>query len=112
VIVHLVLVPAGADAEHEAAARQLVEAGDRLGVATGSCCGPADAGADLQLLRRRGGESEADERIVGVGIALGQLAAAGEGRLAAGRDVGVLGHEQRIEATLLQRLASSAMLMP
>ena len=44
-----------------------------------------------------------DERIVGVGVALGQLAAARERRLAAERNVGVLGHEQRIEAALLER---------
>ena len=38
-----------------------------------------------------------------MGVALGQLAAAGERRAAADRDMGVLGHEQRIEAAILER---------
>jgi len=38
-----------------------------------------------------------------MGIALRQFAAARERALAADRDVGVLGHEQRFEAALLER---------
>src|SRR5262249_49824317 len=44
-----------------------------------------------------------DERIVGVEITLGQLAAAGIGRAPADRDMGVLAHEQRVEAAFLER---------
>src|SRR5262249_1500464 len=62
----------------------------------------ADAGAELQLLGRRRGKGQADERIVRVRIALGQLAADGKRRLAARRDVGGLGHVERVEAPILQ----------
>ena len=76
-----------------------------LAVTIGSCCGTSRMPVPtFSFLVAAAAKDSADERIVGVRVALGQLAAAGEGRLAAGRDVGVLGHEQRIEAAVLQRL--------
>ena len=104
VILHLVGVPAGADAEDEAAARKLVERGDGLGRDDRIVLRhQADAGAEQKLLGRRRREGQSHERIVGMRIALGQLAAAGERRAPAERDVGVLGHEQRIETAILER---------
>ncbi len=104
-VLHLVDVPAAADAEDEAAVRELVEAGDRLGGDDRLVLRhQADAGADLELLRRRGGKGQRHERVVRVGVAFGQLAAAGEGRLPAERNMGVFGHVKRAEAAILQRL--------
>jgi hypothetical protein len=105
VVFHFLDVPAAADAEHEAAARQLVEAGDTFRgddrIALGN---EADAGAENQLAGRRCGEGQRDKRVVGVGVALRQVTAARERALAAHRDVGVLGHEQRFETALFERL--------
>ena len=104
VIFHLVDIPAAADAEDEAAVRQHVEAGDGLGGDDGIMLRhQADAGADQQLLGRSRGEGQRHEGIVGVRIALGQFTAAGKGRAPAHGYVRVLGHEQRIEAALLER---------
>ena len=106
VILHLVDVPATTDAEHETAARQLVEAGDRLGGHDRLVLrNQADAGADLQFLRRGGGEGKRHERVVGVGIALGKLAAAWEGRLPAERNMRVFGDVKGGKAAVLQRFA-------
>src|SRR6185312_13157847 len=104
VVFHLLDVPAAADAKDEPPARQPVEAGDAFRgddrVALGN---EADAGAEHQLLGRRCREAQRDERVVRVRIALGQLAAAAERRLAAGRDVGVLGDVERVEAAIFER---------
>ena len=62
-----------------------------------------DAGAEPERARRRRGERQRDEGIVGMRIALGQLAAAGIGRAPAHGDMRVLAHEQRVEAALLER---------
>ncbi len=104
VVFHFLDVPAAADPEDDAAAGELVEAGDAFRgndrIALGD---QADAGAEQQLLGRRRGEGQRDERVVGVGIAPGQLAAAGKRALPADRDVRVLRHEQRFKAALLER---------
>jgi hypothetical protein len=82
VVFHLLDVPAAADSELEAPARQTVEAGDLLGgddrVALGN---EADADAEAQFLRDRSGERQCDERVVRVGIARRQLATPGDGLL-------------------------------
>ena len=102
VVLHLVDVPAAAHGKNEAPAGELVEACHLLG---GDDRVPlrdeADAGAELDPLGRRRGKRQGDERIVRVLVALGQLTAARERRLAADGDVGVLAHEQRLEPPLL-----------
>jgi hypothetical protein len=104
VVFHFLDVPAAADAEHETAARQLVEAGDAFRgddrIALGN---EADAGAEDQLPGHCRGEGQRDKRVVRMGITLRQLAAARKRALAACRDVGVLGHEQRFEAAIFER---------
>ena len=103
-VLHLLPVPAPADAEQEPAAREEIERGDLLGrrdrVALDH---EADTGPEQQPLRRHGGGGEGQERIEGLPVLGGQVRAAGPGAAAAGRDVGVLGHEQRLEAPLLGR---------
>ena len=105
VVGHLLAVPPRSDAEVDAAAGEVVEAGDRLGgddrVALRD---EADAAADAQ--RRRGGERHrhGHEQVVGVRVLAGQRrrarAAAGR-RPAAGGDVRVLGeHEPAVAARL------------
>ena len=102
VVLHLLAVPAGADPEQEAAARERIEARHLLrqddGVALDD---ETDAGAHLEPLGRGRGRHQRHERVEGVPVVLGQRRAAGPGRLAAGRDVRVLGHEQRLEAPVL-----------
>src|SRR5579862_3284461 len=104
VVFHLLDIPAAADAEDDAAARQLVEAGHRFRgddrVALGN---ETDPGAEQQLAGRRRGERQRDERVVGVGVALRQLATAGKRALAAQRDVGVLRYEQRLKPARFER---------
>ena len=109
VILHLLDIPAAAHGKDEAAARELVEARHRFGGDDGIALrDERDAGAELEGARRRRGEGQRDEGIVGVRIALGQLAAAREGRAAAHRDVGVLADEERVEAARLDRLRQLA----
>jgi hypothetical protein len=93
VVGHLVLVPAVADAEQEATARDLVDRSDLLGgldrVALGD---QADAGAEQQRLGHRRGRPQHHERVHHVVVFLRQIPAAGKGRLARQRNVGMLGH--------------------
>ena len=99
---HLLAVPAGADPEQEPAVGDAVDRRDLLGgrdrVALDD---QADAGADEQPLGRRRGGGQRDERVVDPPVLVGQLAAGRIGRLAADRDVGVLGEPERLEAVLL-----------
>jgi len=63
----------------------------------------ADAAADPQARRRHRGGGQSHEQVIGVHVFARQLAAACIRRLAAGRDVRVLGEEQRLEAVLLDQ---------
>ena len=104
VVLHLLRVPARTDTEVEAPAGDQIEARHRLGGNDGVALGDqANARAEAERAghRRRGGE--AHERIERVGIFLRQLAPAAPGRAPAGGDVGVLGHEERVEPSLLER---------
>jgi hypothetical protein len=94
--------PPGPDPEEEAPAREQVEARHLLGGGDGVALDDqADAGAHLQALGRGGGRHQRHEGIEGVGVLLGERFAARERGATARRDVGVLGHEQRLEAALL-----------
>ena len=103
-VLHLVLVPAAADAEDEPAVRQLVEGRhllrrlDRVALHD-----QADTRAQLQRRRHRRDGGQCHERVHHVVILLRQVAAAAEGRLAGQRDVRVLRHPERFEPPLLQR---------
>ena len=102
VVLHLLRVPAAADAEEEAAVREVIEARHFLRRRDGIALDhEADAGAELELRRDRRRHRERDERIVAVPVLLRQGAAAGPRAAAARRDVRVLGHPQRLEAALL-----------
>ncbi len=104
VVAHLLAVPAGADAEQEAPAREPVERGDLLGghdrIALDH---QADAGAQLDALGRGRRERQRHERVQRVAVLGRQHVAARVGRLAADRDVRVLGDEQRVERPLLDQ---------
>ena len=102
VVAHLLEVPAGPDAELEAPAGEVVERGRLVGehdrVALDD---QRDAGADAQALGRGGDRAERDERVERVRVLARQLVAARPRALAAGRDVRVLGDEDRVEAGVL-----------
>ena len=103
VILHLVLVPAAADAEQKAASRHLVERGDRLRqLHRVALDHQTDAGAELERGGRGGRGAQAHERVHRVVILLRQLAAGREGGLARQRDVRVLGRPDRLKAARLQ----------
>ena len=68
----------------------------------------ADAAADPQLRGGDGGRGQRDEQVVGVRVLARQLAAAGVRRLAAGRDVRVLGEVERACPCSSTRRASLA----
>jgi hypothetical protein len=103
VVLHLLDVPAGAHAEQEAPAGDVVEGGDLLGghdrIALDD---EADARADLQALGRGGGGGEAHERVDRVAVLGRELAATGVRGGAADRDMSVLWEEERLEAELLR----------
>src|SRR5450759_4239819 len=102
VVGHLLAVPTCADAENETAVRDKVDAGGFLrGVDRVALDQKAYAGSKPNRLRGRGSDRERDERIHGVPVVLGQVRAPRPRRLAAGRDVGMLGDPQRLEAKLL-----------
>ena len=61
----------------------------------------ADPGAELDPLGRRAGRHQGDERVVDVRVLARQLVAGRVGGLARGRDMGVVGEEQRLERALL-----------
>ena len=60
-----------------------------------------DPDAELDPLGHGGHRGERHERVEHVAVLARQLAAAGVGRVAADRDVGVLGEEERVEPALL-----------
>src|SRR2546429_9540033 len=76
VVGHLLGVPAGADAEEEAPARDLIEARDLLGgLDRIALDDETDAGGDLQRSRGRRGGGERHERVHHVVVLLRQVAA-------------------------------------
>ena len=104
VVLDLLLVPAIADAEQEAAVGKLVDGGNHLRgddrIALGH---QGDAGADPELRRHGRRGIEGQERIHQFVIGLDQSAARRIGRLARGRNVRVFGHPQGFETAFLQR---------
>ena len=85
-------------------ARDLVETGDLLGrLDRIALHDQADARADLQPRRRRGGSRQRHERVHHVVVLLRQIAALRKRRLARQRDVRVLRGPERFEAALLER---------
>ena len=103
VVLHLLGVPAAADPEEHATAREPVQRGHFLGrddrVALDH---EADAGAELEASRRGGGGHQGEERIVGRPVVARQLAAGRPRAPAARRDVRVLREPHRLEAALLE----------
>ena len=102
VVGHLLPVPAGADAELEPPAGQVVDAGHLLGRGDRvPLDDQADAGADPQP--RGGGHrgGHRDEQVEGVRVLARQRTAARMRCRPAGRDVRVLGEEQRLVPALL-----------
>src|SRR5262249_45469627 len=96
-------IPPGADAELQAPAGEVVDAGDLLGgedrVALDD---EADPTAHAKPGRRLGRRGERDEEVVAVPVLGRQMVAAAPRALAARRDVGVLGEEQRLVAAILE----------
>ncbi len=103
VVGHFLGVPAVADAEQEAAIRYLVERGHQLGgLDRMPLHHESHAGTQLQRLGGgcRGGER--DERVHRIVVALGQIAAGGEWRLAGERDMRMLRWPDGFETPVLQ----------
>jgi hypothetical protein len=99
---HLLPVPAGADAEQEAPAgdpvdrRHLLGGDDRVALDD-----QTDPGGERQPLGHGRDRPERHEGVVHVAVLARQLAAGRVRRPARSRDVRVLGHEQRLEPVLL-----------
>ena len=109
VVAHLLAIPACADAELETPAGEMIDRGDLLGGGDRVALhDQADAAADAEPRRRSGGGGEGDEQVVGVEVLRGELFAPGPGRLAAGRDVRVLGEEQRLVSAFLHQSCDRA----
>src|SRR5437867_5243238 len=106
VVGHLLGVPAGADAEEEPSARDLVEARDLLGgLDRIALHDEAHPGGDLQPGGGRGGGRERHEGVHHVVVLLRQLTALWKRRAARQRDMRVLRRPERAEPALLQRPA-------
>jgi hypothetical protein len=75
-----------------------------LAVAIGSCCGTSRMPVPTFSLFVAAAAKAGRRTGRGCGNSAWAARRRREGRLAAERDVGVLGHEQRIEAAVLQRL--------
>ncbi len=88
VVLHLLGIPADADAEQEAALRHLVYRGHLLGgLDRIALVDQAYPGADFQLRGGRRGGGEGHKGVHAVVVALRQVAAAGEGGAARGGDM-------------------------
>jgi hypothetical protein len=104
VVLHLLTVPAGADAELQPSPGEVVDAGDLLGRGDRvALVHQTDPAAHPQCRRRRGRRRERDEQVVGVGVLAGKLAAARIGSASVGRDMGVLREEQRLVTALFDQ---------
>src|SRR5205814_2813005 len=89
VVFHLLGVPAAADAEEEAPAREEVEARDLLGQGDRIVLDDqADARADLERAGYRGRGGERDEGVERVRVLARELGPAGKGRAPASRTGG------------------------
>ena len=102
VVFHLFPVPAGADSEDEAAIgddvnrRTFLRQGDGI-----TLDDQANPGAQFYTFSHRGCGCQRNKRVVAAPIPFRQVATGREGCFSRHRDVGVLGKEQRIQATLL-----------
>jgi hypothetical protein len=95
-------VPAGPDAELHAPTGEVIDARDLLGGGDRVALDDqADAAAHAQPARRGRGRRQRDEQVVRVKVLARQLSAGRIGSLATGRDVRVLGEEQRLVTPLL-----------
>ena len=102
VVFDLLLVPATADAEEEAPARDLIDRGDELGgLDRVALDHEADAGRDLEPLCGAGRGGQRHKRVHHVVIALRQLGIGA--RPPRHRDMRVLGRPDRVEPALLER---------
>ena len=102
VMEHLLRVPPPADAEQHASTREMVEARHFLGEDDRIALDhQADPGAELERRGHRGGRRERHERVERVPVLARQIAPARPRTPAAGRDVGVLRHEQALEPAAL-----------
>ena len=109
VVRHFLGVPAGADTEQEPPRRYLVDRGHQLrGLDWIALLHQANAGADLQRLRRRGGSDQRDERIHHVVVLLRQIAAIWERRSPRHGNMRMLRRPERLEAALLECAAKLA----
>ena len=97
---HLLVVPAGADAEDDATVGDLVEGRDLLGRVDGVALGDeGEGGDDLDLLGDGGGGGQRDEGVEHALVAHGRLG--GEGEVGREGHVRVLGHAEALEADTL-----------
>jgi hypothetical protein len=102
VVPHLLQVPTSPDSEDEAPSGEAIDRSDRLrGRDRVTLHQQADGGPHPDPLRgpRRG--REGDERVMDAGVLIGQLPAGRVWRLTRGGNVGVVGDEEGLEATLL-----------
>jgi len=102
VVGHLERVPAAADPELEASSRERVEARHLLGELDRIALHhQADAGTDPQLTRGLGRHRERHEGIHHVVVLHREAALVSSRRERRDREVGMLGHPERLEAVLL-----------
>ena len=103
-IFQLLLVPAPADTKINPPARDMIQAGDLLGGNNRVPFGDqADTGAQADVFGHRRRRRQAQEHIHVVGIIRRQVTTKGEAGAAAGRNMGVIGHEQGVQAAFFHR---------
>ena len=109
VVLHLLDVPAAADAENEPAARERSRLAMVLAVTIGSCCGTRQTPVpSSSFLVAAAAKASATNGSCVCAYRLGNSPPPGNGLRAAHRDVGVLAYEQRLEAARLKRAAQFA----
>ena len=106
VVSHLLDEPANPDADLDAAARDRVQGRDLLRRGNRVAHRQQQHREPEPETRRRGDGAEAYERVRDPMVAIRNLAAAREGRLAPHRDVRVLAHPDRLEAQALRVVCS------
>ena len=106
VVFHFVLVPAAADAKQEPSLAHLVDRGDQLGgLDRVALLHQQNAGPEFYSFGNLAGRGQHHERVHGVSVLFGQVAAAREWRLAGQRDMRVLGRPDQLETALLERVS-------